>query len=120
MRYALSLEWIGADHAALYKVCGVPYDGPWVARITWDPANERMRRDFQKAVTDYTDANSVGSRGVMRHYALAPGLYEVKARTSWKNSRRYFLRVNPDGTADEILNNEALTWAQENCWEPMY
>lgn len=120
MRFALSLEWIGEDHHRLYRAVGIPYDGPWVARIVWDTGDAHMVRRFEKGIKDFSEANSVGSRGVQLRYALSPGLYEVKAREAWKTSRRYFLRVNGDGTAQEITQLEAETWAQENCWEPMY
>lgn len=120
MRHALALEWIGEDHHWVNRACGLPYDGPWVARIKWDSEHERIKREFVRGQKDYSAANSVGSRGVMLYFAIEPGLYEVKARTSWKNSKRYFMVVEGPEQTRELSNQEAESWARENCWEPMY
>lgn len=48
--------------------------------------------------TDYSHANSKGSRGVKMWYTLKSGRrYKVKAPQSWKNSDEYFCHVNDSG-----------------------
>jgi hypothetical protein len=70
---------------------------PWVARIT----GERIAPQL----TDYSEANSVGSRGVYAYYTLDDGVYEINDRVSWQRARRYFLRVQ-DGQKTEITREE--------------
>ena len=79
----------------------------WCARLTRIDQKYGFRREFVKGRKDYAKANSVGSRGVMVWYILDPGVYEVSSPETWKRTRRYFLRVNYDGTTEEISHEDA-------------
>lgn len=84
---------------------------PWVARITGFDQEYEFARKFLYGRIDYSRASSNGSRGVYLHFYLRPGIYEVNERISWKNVRRYFIRV--DGmTITEITKSEVEQWLQ--------
>lgn len=84
--------------------------GTWVAEVTGiDAASGRIQRRFLEGLKDYTDANSVGSRGVYKFYVLTDGkLYEVADRAGYgKPPRRRFCRVE-DGRVVTIEIGEVL------------
>lgn len=88
---------------------------PWVARITGLDAHYGLSREFVRfQQKDYTQANSVGSRGVFVYYTLDPGVYEVNERVTWQKTRRYFIRVDSD-TITEITREEVLEWLKSEC-----
>lgn len=93
--------------------CGQPR--PWVARIKWDPELRRLHRDFQRGDKDYSEANSVGSRGVFLYFAIEPGLYEVFSLPAWRKTRREFLLVENEDHTRKLTQAEATAWAKENC-----
>jgi hypothetical protein len=96
----LQLECIGDDTAQLL---GVRWTQPWVAELTGFSKQHRYRRLFLRGQKDYTQANSMGSRGVYEHFLLEPGrVYEVYARLTWHRSDRYFCRVDADGGVERI------------------
>lgn len=65
--------------------------------------------------TDYSKANSNGSRGVYRHYILESGVaYWVKERTSWKSTREYYVAVGECGRVYELEREEVLLWLSED------
>ncbi len=89
---------------------------PWVARIVGTNDRWGLQREFQRPQSnDYEEANSVGSRGVYALYILAPGMYEVHERKTWKRSERYFLRVTEDGEKEEITREEVLECLSDEC-----
>jgi hypothetical protein len=63
---------------------------PWVARLT------TTGREFVEAHHDYSQANSIGSRGIFAYYALTDGIYEVNERVSFEKARRYCIHVSSD------------------------
>ena len=66
-------------------------DKPWVAEIMGVYRSGKLSRRFLNGNTDYSRANSVGSRGVFKVYYLADGKpHEINERYSWKGWRRYF------------------------------
>lgn len=65
----------------------------WVARLTGLDPQYRFKREFVRGQKDYSQANSVGSRGVYIYYALPSGIYEVNAPLSWTKTDRYYCRV---------------------------
>ena len=70
--------------------------GTWVAEVKGiDRATGRLMRTFVDGLKDYTEANSVGSRGVYKYYVLTSGpLYEIMDRPGYgKPPRRRFCRV---------------------------
>lgn len=78
---------------------------PWVARVTGLRRDGSFERQFLEGRKDYSQANSVGSRGIYYHYHLPPGLYEVNHPETWKRCRRYFARV-AGGILSEITEEE--------------
>jgi len=66
----------------------------WVAEILGPGDHYKWERDFLKGKKDYTNANSIGSRGVMVYYHLKDGpVYEVHSWVSWSSVDRYFCRI---------------------------
>lgn len=57
---------------------------------------------------DYSNANSVGSRGVYDYYILRPGVYEILEALSWKRSRKYYLFVSDNYNMEEMNYEEAI------------
>ncbi len=76
------------------ELLGPDKSRPWVARITGLDAQFGYKREFMRGQKDYSQANSVGSRGVYMYYPLSDGIYEVHERLSWKRTRRYFCQVS--------------------------
>lgn len=63
--------------------------------------------------TDYSQANSVGSRGVYVFYTLESGkTYLVFSPTSWRKSEKYVCTVNNDGDIIHIPDNEVPRWLE--------
>lgn len=84
-------------------------NAPWVAQITGLSREGKFVRKFIHGDVDYTQANSVGSRGVHRYYHLQSGrIYEVAERLSWKRSVQYFCRVTQEGEIARLTRQEAL------------
>lgn len=125
MKAVLGLELIGDDCYQLFRLLrrgapvryhkerelramqfGQPHLRPWVARITGWTERGPVRAFCRANTTDYRHANSTGSRGIMAYYVLSDGIYEVNERTSWKHSRRYFLRAQ-NGVTTEISRQDA-------------
>lgn len=85
--------------------------GTWVAEVTSiDARTGRIERRFLDGLKDYTEANSVGSRGVRKYYVLTDGpLYEVVDRPGYgKPQRRRYCRVQGDKIV-EISIAEAIS-----------
>lgn len=65
--------------------------------------------------TDYSQANSVGSRGVRKHYFLADGyLYHVSSPQSFKRSDQYFCIVER-GKLIRMDLLEAFEWLKSKA-----
>ena len=75
--------------AGLYKTARPQ---PWVAKIVGTNTKFGLEREFVKGRKDYSTASSSGQRGVMMHYLLEPGIYEIQEILSLSKSRRYFAR----------------------------
>ena len=85
---------------------------PWVAMIKGYDEKFGIAREFVRGQIDYSQSNSVGSRGVYLYYALKPGIYEVNERSTWSKVRRFFVRV--EGAAyEEISKEEVEQWLNE-------
>lgn len=115
----LRLEVIGDDTNQLVRELGKLTGDrgglkgwtPWVARITGTDHRYKLQREFVQGDKDYSNANSVGSRGVELVYWLEPGVYEVYERTGWSSSRRYFV-WSAGGQIEEIDADMANAYAQ--------
>jgi len=130
MRAVLKLEIIGDNYYAYLaakkrgeaktsrsaerygELLGRDKSRPWVARITGRDPKYGLAREFVKGQKDYSQANSVGSRGVYEYFALKDGsIYEVNARETWKRTRRYFIRVE-NTEITEISKEEVGRWLE--------
>jgi len=116
---SLVLEAIGqkgAAHAALWRrvindalpgvgdaVVGSRGDGERWGVWELFPDNVIFRKIYGR--TDYSQANSTGSRGVRVWYSLYPGRYLVHAPESWGSTDRYICRVMEGG---EIVREATL------------
>ena len=121
MRAVLKLEQIGDDyfHAKRHNSwsfdkqlrymsrLGVDKSSSWAARIIGVDSDDNLKREFLKGQRDYTEANSVGSRGIFTYYPLPDGIYEVNDRYHWCKVRRYFCRVI-DAKIIEISKEEVM------------
>lgn len=85
----------------------------WVARLTGLDDRYKFTREFVRGQKDYSQANSIGSRGVYIYYALTPGVYEVNAPMSWSRTDRYFCRIK-DGQAIRMTFEETVEWLQRS------
>lgn len=122
MKATISLEAIGDDVNQYFRLQrtilndGAPGLGDavigeikqrhWCAKLTGLDSKYGFRREFVKGRKDYSRANSIGSRGIYVWYILDPGMYEVSSPETMRRTRRYFLRVNYDGTTNEISREE--------------
>lgn len=94
------------------KFLGQDHSRPWVARITGYDDHFGFARRFIRGSINYTEADSSGNRGVYLYFFLWNGIYEVNERISWKNVRRYFIKV--DGPRiTEITREEVSQWIRE-------
>jgi len=59
-----------------------------VIQINCDGTRKEIR-----CYRDYEDADRTGNRGVIGHFALDPGLYDVTERTDWRTVEHYQIRV---------------------------
>lgn len=88
----------------------LPVSRNWVAEIVGRSGRYGYERQFVTCKKDYTDSNSVGSRGVYAYYIVYDGhYYEVQEPVSWKNSLRYFCTV-VDGEVVQITKEEMEQW----------
>ncbi len=79
---------------------------PWVAEITGWRGGRWYEREFLDGNKDYSQANSIGSRGVYLYYYLREGrIYEVNELSGRTRSRRYFCTVC-DGAVIEMDASE--------------
>jgi hypothetical protein len=107
--------WHGVVSQALGKdvadqVIGSFPSRAWAAEITGLDPKYGFARKFLKPSVDYSEANSVGSRGVYRYYWLEEGkVYDVSSPKSWKRTDRYFCRVE-DGNLIEMGKDEVKEW----------
>lgn len=84
-------------------------NAPWVAQITGLNRNGYFVREFQKGEVDYSQSNSIGSRGAHRYYHLKSGcIYEVAKRCTWNRTVQYFCRVTEEGEIVEVTRKQVL------------
>jgi hypothetical protein len=83
----------------------------WVARITGASSRRGWHYEYLQASVDYTNANSVGTRGVMLYFILESGqVYHVQHTPTWGRTAQYFCRVTEAGDIEEISREEVLEW----------
>lgn len=85
---------------------------PGVWRITGVGLSGHLLKTRLRADVDYSEANSVGSRGVYFYYVLDDGgIYEVFEWLSWKSSRTYYCRA-VDGRREHLNMEQVLRWLE--------
>lgn len=100
-RFALTLEAIGDN----LRQFGMPSRN-WVARIFGSDGRGGWARVFLSGARDYSEANSIGSRGISVTYFLEEGpIYEVSSPQSWGATERYFVRII-DGQPRRLTRDE--------------
>lgn len=102
---------------------GNPKLGDRPAWVDWvkDISHHGMVKERLKGQIDYSQANSVGSRGVYKYYFLLPrNLYHVSAPQSWSKIKQYFCIVNEDTNIKELSFKEAIEWLLRRKQERMY
>ena len=110
----LSLEIIGENYDV--PLFGIRRHKPWVAEITGVDGKYGMARTFLRGPRDYSAANSVGSRGVYRHYCLSEGkYYQVQETRSWRAVERYYCTVRK-GAIVRVNSEEIAAWL-DRLWE---
>lgn len=91
---------------------GFKSSGPWVARIKGTHPVFKLDREFLPGHLDFSEANSVGSRGVYKYFHLEEGgVFEVYERLSWRRDARYFCTVT-DGKIVELDRSEVKEYAE--------
>jgi len=84
---------------------------PWVAEIAGTHPLYRFKRQFLRPKKDYTEANSVGSRGIYLWYTLETGkVYEINEQASWRRWDRRFELVRNDGSRQRLSEDEVHEW----------
>lgn len=93
--FGYRLECIGDDsfYRPVSQVRDLQPRRPWVARIGGLCPQYEFVREFCRGNKDYADANKKGSRGVWLYFQLPPGLYEIHQLLSYRQSRRFFAKV---------------------------
>lgn len=82
----------------------------WVDVVT-DIGPHGMEKTRLKGQYDYSEANSVGSRGVFVRYWLQAGeLYHVSSPQNWKRSDQYFCFIDEAGLINRLDFEEAVEW----------
>ncbi len=120
MVYHLSIESIGenisglnGNQAAMAELFfGKRPSRAWVAKVKNMHGNY-VEREFMQGQKDYSKANSVGTRGIYKHYFLEDGLYEVSSPQSWKSTDRYFIYVE-NGEMWRVTREEAQLWVNDH------
>jgi len=87
----------------------------WCAEITGFDAVYKYSRFFLKGKFDYTHSNSKGSRGVYVFFLLNENkIYEVSEPKSWKNTDRYFCKINNCGDVIKLSKQEVDKWLKSH------
>ena len=103
MLATLQIECIGSPRlgyqpAFVRRILGISEDG--------------LEEKELRGHTDYSQANSVGSRGVFKYYFLAEGaIYHVSAPQTWKRTDEYYCR-NVGGRLIHMSMEEVVQWLQ--------
>jgi hypothetical protein len=100
MKASIGLEIIGGSSV-------------WIAEIKGFSKKYLFDREFLDKNKDYTDANSVGTRGIKCWYMLETGcVYEVQRQISWKKSEKYFCCVNADGEIIRLTREDVIKYCE--------
>lgn len=68
-----------------------------------------------KGQMDYSEANSVASRGAYKRFFVKPcRLYHVSSPKTWRRTDEYFCTISDRGEICRMAFDEALKWLQNN------
>jgi len=82
----------------------------YVTEITGVHPRGGFTKQFLKPFVDYSNANSVGSRGATASYFLSENkLYEVQHNLNWKKQMHYFCKT-VNGKIIHLTTEEAIQW----------
>jgi hypothetical protein len=85
----------------------------WCAEVIGFHEQYKFARTFLKPNRDYTEANSMGSRGVYDYFNLENGkIYDISSPSSWKKVDRYYCRVE-NNQMRRITENEVEQWLND-------
>lgn len=91
----------------------------WVRHLT-DIGPGRLIWEYMHGQADYSQANSVGSRGVYKYFFLKETeLYQVAAPQSFRRTKHYFCRVM-HGQIEEISMEEVIACLVKRRSEKMF
>lgn len=91
----------------------MPSTKPWVAKIIGLSKKYGFVREFLHGKKDLAKSSGSGNRGVYLRFVVDSGvLYEVKRRTSWRSSERFFF-VFDNGEMTKLTKQEAVEWLQK-------
>lgn len=90
---------------------------PFVARITGRDATGFQREYLRPISTDYSRANSTGSRGIYAYFVMSDAYYEVFERVNWTKSNTRYLKVTNGEIADMKLVDIIRQFPRAECTE---
>lgn len=97
---SIKIERIGNDRLG--------HQPAWVKRVT-GIAPHKLLEEYIDGNADYSESNSVGSRGVFVYYILQDGnIYHVSSPTNFKHHDTYFCRVE-NGEIIRMEFSEVIT-----------
>lgn len=113
MRAVLKLEEIGYNTYRDMRSWGVHMPSrAWVKELylKFTVLSVHVETKWVKANSyDYSEANSVGSRGVYKYYWLEDGkIYQVNSPQSWKRDDNYYCFIS-NGEIKELTYEEAVS-----------
>lgn len=102
------------SHSKIYgEIIGNFQSTSWVSEITDFDKKFKYKRVFVNGQWDYSEANSIGSRGIFVYYHLEENkIYDVKSQTSWNNFDRYFCQIK-NGEIVKITEKEVDEWVKD-------
>jgi len=81
----------------------------WV-RLVVSLADRGLNEQWLKGQSDYSHANSVGSRGVFKYYFLRENeIYHVSSPETWKRVDQYYCRIE-NGAILRMSIGEVIEW----------
>lgn len=119
---SLKLEVFAVNPQRSLRLGGDP-KAPYVCCITGINRDGQFIRVYLRGDKDYTEANSVGSRGVYLYYLLhTHRVYEVCRRVSWSKTEKYYCIVTQEGinriTRDQVYS--LLDGTQDSAVPALY
>ena len=97
---------------------GQGFQPAWVDHVTGIGPQQIIKQRIRGNV-DYSQANSVGSRGVYEYFFLQEQeVYHVSSPETWKRADQYFCRID-QGEIVRMSMEEVVEWLLKRRWERM-